>query len=682
MPIRITGMNSGLDTESIITELAKAQKTKVESVKKKQTSLQWKQDAWKELNSKIYKLFNGTLANMRFATDYSKKITDVSNSSVASIVTGNDSMNATQKLTVTTLATSGYMTGAKVSDDVTGSAKLTELGITSGSTITVSTGGKSTDIQIMSDMTVNGFVDQLKAAGVEASFDEKNKRFHIASKSSGKANDFSLTGANANGTDALDKLGLLVYDDAAIEQYKKYAQMDATAKQAAIDADVATRLQAYITQRESLLKTQEEQQNAVNTTREALKTEFGFGDDIDTVLADADYMTNLQSEIDTLKAQIEADGDAATEEDKEKLLKLESKKAAVEKYNSEKEALEKTNQSIADVEQYLDVTDSTNITASAKLTEEITAAWDAKIAEASSKYAQYLANNNSLAGSADAHKTMGQDAEITLNGVPYTGESNTFEINGLTITALQESTEEVTLTTRQDTDGVYNMIKDFLKEYNTLINEMDKLYNAESTKGYEPLSDDEKDEMSDSEIEKWETKIKDSILRRDSNLSTISSAMKNIMLQGATVNGTQMYLSQFGVETLGYFTAEENEKNAYHINGDEDDSAVSSEENKLKAAIASDPESVITFFSQLAQNLYTELNNQSKSVNGIRSFGSFYDDKKMKEDYDDYTTKIAEQEEKLTALEDRWYNKFSAMETALARLQSNQSAVSSLLGGA
>ena len=56
MPIRITGMNSGLDTESIISELVKAQKTKTDNIRKKQTSLQWKQDAWKELNSKVYKL--------------------------------------------------------------------------------------------------------------------------------------------------------------------------------------------------------------------------------------------------------------------------------------------------------------------------------------------------------------------------------------------------------------------------------------------------------------------------------------------------------------------------------------------------------------------------------------------------------------------------------------------------
>ena len=142
-----------------------------------------------------------------------------------------------------------------------------------------------------------------------------------------------------------------------------------------------------------------------------------------------------------------------------------------------------------------------------------------------------------------------------------------------------------------------------------------------------------------------------------------------------------MYLSDFGIETLGYFSAAENERNAYHINGDEDDLAVSSKTNDLKAAIAADPDAVIGFFSQLSQNLYSELSKQSSSVEGVRSFGSFYDDKRMEDDYNSYKTKIKQQEDKLTALEEKWYNKFAAMETALAKLQSNQSAVSSLLGG-
>lgn len=674
MPIRITGMNSGLDTESIISELVKAQKTKVDSVKKKQTTLQWKQEAWKELNSKIYKLFQNTIGNMRLATDYSKKITDVSNSSIAKVISSDSAMDATQTLKVVKLAQTGYMTGDEVDVEgsVTKDSKLSDIGIKAGSTVTITTGGKSTDIEITEDMTIDAFTNKLREAGVEANFDEKNKRFHIAAKKSGDANDFVITAANTDGTDALKKLGILSYDEKTIKEYEKYKNMSEDEKKAAIAKDVSSRLNEYISQREELLKEQKKQQDSLAEKKAAFSTEYG--EDIETVDKD-----DLKQKIDDLKTKIEDAGESATEADKEELAKLQGKMSAVEQYESQQKELDEVTKNITDVESYLDLSDSANITAGSKLQTEVEAAWKSKI-----KTATDIVNagkDNLMLQQSKVGKVDGQDAHITLNGVDYYGENNTFEVNGLTITALQESSEEITMTTRRDTDGVYNMIKGFLKEYNALMNEMDKLYNAEATKDYEPLTDEEKKELSDSDVEKWEAKIKDSILRRDSNLSTISSAMKNVMLQGAVVNGKQMYLSNFGIETLGYFSAAENERNAYHINGDEDDAAVSSKDNDLKAAIAADPDTVIAFFSQLSQNLYTELDKQSRSVDGVRSFGSFYDDKRMQDDYNDYKEKIKKQESKLTAMEDKWYKKFSAMETAMAKMQSNQSAVSSLLGG-
>ena len=153
------------------------------------------------------------------------------------------------------------------------------------------------------------------------------------------------------------------------------------------------------------------------------------------------------------------------------------------------------------------------------------------------------------------------------------------------------------------------------------------------------------------------------------------------MLEGVSVNGRQMYLSNFGIETLNYFSAPDNERNAYHINGDPDDSSVSGNEDELKKMIATDPETVVSFFSQLTQNLYTKMSENSSSIEGYRSFGSFYDDKKMKEDYDDYKIRIKELEDKLADYEDKWYAKFAAMETAMAKMQNSASAVTSLLGG-
>lgn len=284
-------------------------------------------------------------------------------------------------------------------------------------------------------------------------------------------------------------------------------------------------------------------------------------------------------------------------------------------------------------------------------------------------------------GTATAGIVHGQDAEIVLNGATFTSTNNVFDVNGLTITALTESSETVTLTTEMDTDGIYDMIKGFLKQYNEVMNEMDKLYNASSAKGYEPLTNDEKMSMSDSEIEEWEKKIKDSILRKDENLSTVSSSLREIMSGGISVGGKTMYLFDFGIDTLGYFDAEENERNMYHIDGDADDAETSGKADKLRGMIASDPDTVINFFSQLSQQLYGKMFDMSKSVNGYRSYGNFYDDKKMQSDYDDYTSKIKDLEDKLTAYEDKWYAKFSKMETAMAKMQSSQNALAGLLGG-
>ena len=141
---------------------------------------------------------------------------------------------------------------------------------------------------------------------------------------------------------------------------------------------------------------------------------------------------------------------------------------------------------------------------SASIREQVTKNLEERISMANSAL-------TSSAYSGQATRIEGQDAEIELNNATFTSAANNFTINGMTITALTESSDTITLTTANDYDGIYDTIKKFIKGYNELINEMDKLYNADSSKGYEPLTSDEKKEMSDSEIEDWEKKIKDSL---------------------------------------------------------------------------------------------------------------------------------------------------------------------------
>ncbi len=276
-----------------------------------------------------------------------------------------------------------------------------------------------------------------------------------------------------------------------------------------------------------------------------------------------------------------------------------------------------------------------------------------------------------------ASKVDGQDATIELNGVEYTGASNTFNINGLTITALAKTADddEISITTSTDTQGIYDKIKDFLTEYNNIINEMTKLYNAESAGSYEPLTDDEKEEMSDSEIEKWETKIKDSLLKNDTTLSGVMSAMQNAMSSAIEINGKKYSFSSFGIHTLGYLNAADNEQNAYHIDGDEDDSNTSGNSDKLLTAIANDPDSVMSFMQQISAKLYTAIGNKM-SATSLSSAFTIYNDKQMSTEYSQYTTLIKEWETKISDKEEYYYNKFSNMETALAKLNSTQSSLS------
>jgi flagellar hook-associated protein 2 len=299
------------------------------------------------------------------------------------------------------------------------------------------------------------------------------------------------------------------------------------------------------------------------------------------------------------------------------------------------------------------------------------------------------------------------DATIVLNGVVYTSSSNIFNIGGLSITvsgttddisklmsdedgdgveeldklAASRLSDEsaITISTSIDSQAIYDTIKDFLTNYNSIINELTELYNADSAKDYEPLTDDEKSEMTDTEIAKWETKIKDSLLRRDSNLSTLMSAMKNAMATTYDVNGTKYALSSFGISTLYYGTAPENEESAYHIDGDEDDENTSGNTDKLLAAINNDPDAVINFMKQLTTSLYKGIDDQMQS-SSLKSRYSIYNDKELQDQYDDYTTTIKNWESKVSDKEDYYYEKFAAMETALGTLNSQTSALSGLIG--
>lgn len=659
MAMRMTGLISGMDTESIIQELVAVKQTKIDNVVKAQTKLQWTQDAWKELNTKIYKLYTSTLSDLRFSSSYVKQTTKVSNSNLVSVITGENAVNGVQSLKISSLAKTGYLTGSQLSTNgaysastvLTDAAEDGGMGLTAGSKIAVQVNGSTTNIEITEGMTISGLTAKLKAAGVNASFDEKNQRFFISSKESGADNDFVLAGVNTDGVNALLSLGIGSYDDLT-----KYADGVGEVTQEQIDASVAARLKNIL----SAVSTAESNIADVATK---LQT-YGMTDTNGLTAAE------LKTKIEEFKG---------TEEYEEL---TDAQKTEIDNYATKLTEYETT---LEENSAYYEVNDEGVKVASQTLIDEVTAELtevNNGLAEAAA-WAKANLNKADFEGEDAAQRTTGSNAVIYLNGAKFTSTTNTFEINGLTLTVNGTTAdgEEITITTEEDTEGIYDMIKNFIKEYNEVIKEMDTLYNADSADDYEPLTDDEKSAMSEDAIEKWEQKIKDSLLRKDSTLSTVSSAMKTIMASAVTMSdGSKMYLNQFGIETLSYFTAADNEKSMLHIDGDPDDSSTSGNADKLKSMIASDSDTVIEFFTNLSRNLYSKIGDLMKRTDYSSAY-TVYNDKAMKTEYSEYTTEIAELEEKLADYEDKWYSKFSAMETALAKLQSNANAVTSLLGG-
>lgn len=706
MALRMTGMYSGLDTESIIQELVSAKKTKVDSKKKEQTKLEWKQDAWKDLNTKLKSLQSKYLSNMRFASSYSKKTTKVSNSSAVSVITGENAVNGVQSLEIEKLAKTGYLTGAELEGkggrELTALSKLSDIDFKDGikqGTINIKAGDKSVDLTVTADTTISDVLTKLKEAGLNANFDAKQHRFFISAKESGEDNDFSITASDENGAKALLALGIQTdvnKDQVTLDEYEEYAgyyvagDSDEARKatldnmQSLIDKDVESRTNSYLEQYKSLKDSAASAQKKIDElTAKNLKSVEGYEADIKTNAEEIDKLVKNMKDVTDPDQKKEMEEKLAGFSKKAEELK--AAKSDAQELKTQRDNLSKYNTDIDAVKKYVDITENADGTYKAEATDKL----KGEVADRYYKKAKYAAsvydavNDKVNLAFSDATKISGQNAVIHLNGATFTNTNNTFEINGLTFTALNETKkgESITVTTEQDTDGIYDMVKNFLKEYNAIVNEMDKLYNADSAKGYEPLTNEEKDSLSDSEIEDYEKKIKDALLRRDDNLSTVNSALQTIMASGIEINGKTMYLHDFGIDTLGYFSSADNEKHAYHIDGDPDDDSTSGNADKLKGMISNDPNTVISFFSKLSQNLYGKMSELSKSVDGYRTFGNFYDDKKMKSDYDDYTSKIKELEQKLNEYEDKWYSKFSKMETALAKMQSNSSAVTSLLGG-
>lgn len=681
--IRMTGLNSGLDTDSIVQALMSAQRMKKTKVSNKKTKLEWKKDIWSEMNTKLYDFYKGSLNKIKSQSAYKTKAATSSDTSKVTATATSQAAEGTYKIKVNSLASAQYVTSGKLGTladgkTATKKTKLTELAdpIAAGTQISINSESGTATLLVDENTTVEDFTTACKNAGLNASFDETQQRFFISSSDSGKNQTFSIT-AGMLTSDQQDTVSNLKKQIG----YDNLSSTDKTSVQKIFDQLQAGTTTIDKVQASIEKYTDKAGSNAVNAyykkqLQDGYEASY-FEDEDHTKLSDAGKQALLDSGIKQEDLDKMSDKDMV-----KKANSLISKKVTKDlKTDDYKQKIaDGIENGIADADDEFLKKDS----ATRKI-DSVAAATNFKddlgtVTESSSALAGL--GLSSIDGTAmaegDAGNTTGMvvvaasDASIELNGATLSSSGSTISVNGLTLNVL-DMTEgsEVTISVTKDTSGIYDTIKDFISEYNSILKEMNTKYSAASAKDYDVLTDEQKEAMSDDEVDKWETKIKDSLLRRDDTLSNLISSFRNIMSGTITASDGKKYaLSSLGIST----SADYAEGGLLHIKGDEDDSEYADETNKLEELLNSDPDLVMEVFSGLTSNLYDDLFKKMGKTS-MSSALTFYNDTEMDSQISDYKDELKKWDTKLSTLEERYYSQFTAMEKAMASLNSQSNSL-------
>lgn len=322
--------------------------------------------------------------------------------------------------------------------------------------------------------------------------------------------------------------------------------------------------------------------------------------------------------------------------------------------------------------------------------------------------------------------TAGTDCKCSVDDESYTQSSNTLTVDGVTYTLNAKTTTSttatdssgktttsttdnpVTVSVTQDTDGVYDLISNFVSAYNTLISTLNSTVDEDADSDYTALDDDQKDDMTDSEISSWETKAKVGLLENDSTIEDCVSDMRNALVD--SVSGLTTSLSAIGITTGDY----------------SDDGKLEIDEDTLKEAIQSNAEGVMNLFTQQASGYTTDGTDKLLSSNSNeRNLSSkdeatrydkegiayrFYDilqknistttdsagnkgllleiagtsddtsdtDNQLTTLIDKYSDEIDDEKDRLDSYEDRLYDTYTNLETYISEMNSQLSALSSM----
>lgn len=282
----------------------------------------------------------------------------------------------------------------------------------------------------------------------------------------------------------------------------------------------------------------------------------------------------------------------------------------------------------------------------------------------------------------------GTDADVnitdsfgnTVNNKTYS--SNSFVVDNVKFTISDTTSSEVTFTGKTDVSALKKRIVDFVSDYNKLIDKITTKLQEKKNSNYKPLTDAQKESMTEEQITQWETKAKEGILRNDSYISSIVSQLRSSI--NTAVSGTTIKYTDLGIDF----------SNDYTKSGQ-----LTIDETKLQTALENNPDQVLKLFTNsssstdsdtkykengimqrfkniLYDNTYSSTSLLLKKV-GYEGSTTFYSNT-LKTSIDDQAKLITELKTQYQDQQTRLYKKFSTLETIMSNYNAQSTYLSSM----
>lgn len=303
----------------------------------------------------------------------------------------------------------------------------------------------------------------------------------------------------------------------------------------------------------------------------------------------------------------------------------------------------------------------------------------------------------------------GVDANVTITNLTSGGvfthtenkntvtlDGSTFTFNNKTVTGDPAVDNPVTITAKKDATELKDKIVKFIADYNTMIEKLNKTVMTKHTRGYDPLTADQKKDMSDDEVKLWNGKVEAGQLYRDDDISRISNSMKESMR--TLMSSTGLNLEKIGIKPVKDYAGTKN--GTFSI----------PDESALQTAIEENPEDVMDLFTRkaptkeelagkteteqikmknqtgifikLKNTIYSETMQSDSSLAkkvGLEGTGTFTSNTLTKS-ISDYEKKIKDMQKSLASREQALYTKYANLEKILNQYNAQQSSLTASLG--